>query len=308
MKTQVKKPLSSHGTRVLFLPAARSDPEISLYPKVISCQFGRSKITQIEEDVILKQGSAVWPNEEAAINLVQAHAADVPVPTVYHSIFSRNADGVVRSGMLYMEFIPGESLKSAWPRLSGDDRKRICRDTWVLIDKLRLIPVPQQETGEEMHDGGTQAFYCAADGTSSIIHPLLGDIADPPPPLRDDEALRTRIWERYVEYNGLSYPDGQSVRELLPRSETAVFTHGDIHPGNIIVNDNGGDDGSSGQVRIVGLVDFESAGFLPDYWEYAQAMRFGGAGDREEWRLMMEQTAPRVWDITGIQKARRVLF
>lgn len=280
------------------MPAA-SEPETSLYPKVISSQFGRNKITQIEDDVILKQGSSVWPNEEAAIKLVQAHAADVPVPTVYHSIFNRHTDGVVRSGMLYMEFIPGESLQSAWSRLDKDDRERICRDTWALVDKLRRIPRPQQQD--------TQVLYCAADGSSSIVHPLLGDIYEPPPPLWDDEALRTRIWERYVEHNGLSYPDGQTVRDLLPRSETAVFTHGDIHPGNILVNDKE-EDGSSGQVRIVALVDFESAGFFPEYWEYAQMVRFGGEQDEDEWRLMMEQTAPRLWDVSGIQKVRRVLF
>lgn len=282
---------------------ARSDQEENLYPKVISSQFGRNKITQIEDDVILKQGSSVWPNEEAAINLVQAYAADVPVPTVYHASFDRDPDGVVRHGMLYMEFIPGESLQSAWPRLGMGERERICRDTWALVDKLRLIPRPQQEMKEE----DTQVFYCAADGTSNIINPIVGDIYEPSPPLRDDEALRTRIWERYVEYNGLSYPDGQSVRDLLPRSETAVFTHGDIHPGNILVNEKEEDDGSS-DVRIVGLIDFESAGFFPDYWEYAQMMRFGGERDEDEWRLMMERTAPRVWDVRGIQKARRVLF
>lgn len=300
-----------------------------MYPKVISSQFGRNQIIQIEDDVILKQGSSVWPNEEAAIKLVQGHAADVPVPTVYHSSFNRNPDGAVRSGMLYLEFIPGETLESAWPRLSKDDRERICRDTWALIEKLRRIPrpppPPPPPPPQLRQEDDTQVllFYCAADGTSSsLLNPLLGDDSAPPPPLRDDEALRARIWERYVEYNGLSYPDGQSVRELLPRSETAVFTHGDIHPGNILVNvvnddkedEEDEDDASSsssssrGQVRIVGLVDFESAGFLPDYWEYAQMMRFGGEGDEDEWRLMMERTAPRVWDVRGLQKARRVLF
>lgn len=207
-----------------------------------------------------------------------------------------------------MEYIPGKSLESVWPRLSEDKKERICQETWGLIEKLRQIPRPEKTTYIASIDGEqAQLFYCAADGTSHIIHPLLGDIYDQSPPLRDDEALRTRIWERYVEHNGLSYPDGHSVKDMLPRSETAVFTHGDIHPGNILVNEDE-EDVDSGQVRITGLVDFESAGFFPDYWEYAQMMRLGGEGDEDEWRLMMERTAPRVWDVKGIQKARRVLF
>lgn len=284
-----------------------ADPETSVYPRVISSQFGRNKITQIEDDVVLKQGSSVRPNEEAAIKLVQAYAADIPVPTIYHAMYNRSATGVVSTGMLYMEFIPGESLESVWPRLSECHKERICRETWGLIDKLRLIPRPEKATDIGNHGGKIQLFYCAADGTSNIIHPLLGDIYDQPPPLRDDETLRARIWERYVEYNGLSYTDSHSVKDILPRSETAVFTHGDIHPGNILVHEDE-EAGTSGQVRIGGLVDFESAGFFPEYWEYAQMMRFGGEGDEDEWRLMMERTAPRLWDVEGIQKARQVLF
>lgn len=279
-----------------------------MYPRVISSQFGRNHITQIEEDVVLKQGSSVWPNEEAAIKLVQTHAAGIPVPTVYHAIYNREATGFIRTGMIYMEYIPGKSLESVWPRLREDNKEQICQGTWGLIEKLRQIPRPEKMTNTENQDKEhVQLLYCTADGTSHIIHPLLWDIYDQPPPLRDDEALRTRIWERYVEHNGLSYPDGPSVKDLLPRSEAAVFTHGDIHPGNILVNADEADV-ESGQVRIVGLVDFESAGFFPDYWEYAEMMRFGGEGDEDEWRLMMKRTAPRVFDVKGIQKARRVLF
>lgn len=62
---------------------------------------------------------------------------------------------------------------------------------------------------------------------------------------------------------------------MLPRSEVAVFTHGDIHPGNIMV-DKAKDDGGSSGVHVTGLLDFESASFFPDYWEYAQIMTSGG--------------------------------
>lgn len=290
---------------------SKPEPDSSPYPKIISAQFCRNRVIQIEDDVVVKRGQLTRPNEEAALKLVKAHAPDVPVPTVYHSHFERDTDGKVSMGRLYLDFIPGESLQSAWPRLSMSDKERLCRDTWALIDKLRLIPRPQD--GEKLEDG-QQPFYCTADGSTHIMHRLLGggNDYDRSPPFRDDEALRTQIWERYVEHNGLSYRDGQSVRDELPHLDKAVFTHGDIHPGNILVNEKKGD-GSSGQVEIVGLVDFESAGFVPDYWDYAQVMRYAPlredyVEDEGEWSVVMERTARRKWNIRGIQKARRVLF
>lgn len=216
--------------------------------KVISAQFGRNEIIRIEDDAVLKQGSSTRPNEEAALKLVQAYAPDVPVPTVHHSNYTQHPNGFVTIGRIYMDFIPGETLESAWPRLSMSDKERLCRDTWALIDKLRLIPRPQQEGNGEIQENGAQLFYCAADGTSNIVHPLVGGMWEPAPPLYDDEALRSQIWKRYVEFNGLSYQDGQSVRDLFPHSEKAVFTHGDIHPGNILVDEKKEDDDSSGQI------------------------------------------------------------
>jgi Ser/Thr protein kinase RdoA (MazF antagonist) len=46
-----------------------------------------------------------------------------------------------------------------------------------------------------------------------------------------------------------------------------VFTHGDANCANILVRDG----------KIVGLVDFEFAGFYPEYWEYTNAMNIGPA-------------------------------
>lgn len=276
------------------------DPEDASLPRVISNEWGRNKITQIEPDVVMKQGSSVWPNEEAAIQLVQAHLQDaVPVPSIYHATFERDDNGAVEWGTLYMDFIPGRTLRSAWPSLGEGARERVCRDTWAMIEKLRGIPRPEAEGG---------AFYCAADGSSKMIHPLLGDESDTYPPMKNDQALRDRIWERYVENNGLSYADGQQVRDMLPRSEVSVFTHGDIHPGNILVEDDGDAEGAGkdGNVKIVGLVDFESAGFYPDYWEYNEMV--ASRNEDSNWSQMMDRTKPKEWDVTGIMKARRVLF
>lgn len=94
-------------------------------------------------------------------------------------------------------------------------------------------------------------------------------------------------------------PGRKDVQSTLLRSELAVLTLGDTHPGNILVSGS-----DSIGVQIAAIVDLEYTGFLPDYWECAQMARYGGPDDTDEWRLPMERTEPRAWDVRGIQKAR----
>ncbi|KAJ5683487.1 hypothetical protein N7462_006652 [Penicillium macrosclerotiorum] len=95
---------------------------------------------------------------------------------------------------------------------------------------------------------------------------LLEDLQSPAPPLCSDAELRS------------------------------VFTHTDIAPRNIIIDE---------QSRITGLLDWEYAGWYSDYWEYAQIMRPAFAGDWSRW---MEKTAPQRWDLVGINTARKVFL
>jgi aminoglycoside phosphotransferase len=47
------------------------------------------------------------------------------------------------------------------------------------------------------------------------------------------------------------------------RSYRTVFSHGDLAPRNILVKDG----------RVVGIIDWETAGWYPEYWEYARLKR-----------------------------------
>ena len=53
------------------------------------------------------------------------------------------------------------------------------------------------------------------------------------------------------------------IREIPHR---VTFTHGDLVIHNILVGRDG---------HLFGILDWESAGWLPEYWEYTTAMRFG---------------------------------
>jgi hypothetical protein len=70
------------------------------------------------------------------------------------------------------------------------------------------------------------------------------------------------LWRRNV-------PDPESIddpwRDLLPDNGSIVFTHGDLRPANIIVT-------ATSPAKVVAILDWEQAGWYPDYWEYCKAM------------------------------------
>lgn len=110
----------------------------------------------------------------------------------------------------------------------------------------------------------------------------------------NDSNLRARILERYYHFRGRQYE--HQLPDMLPRSDCTVFTHAGIAPRNITIDE---------QNKVMGILDWEYAGWYPDYWEYAQILRPAFWGD---WSMWMDRTAPQRWDITGINAARRVLF
>ncbi|KAL2788030.1 hypothetical protein BJX66DRAFT_340646 [Aspergillus keveii] len=72
----------------------------------------------------------------------------------------------------------------------------------------------------------------------------------------------------------LTSPLGESFSEVVDRKNLPVrqhtrsfFTHSDLHHSNLLV-ENG---------RLSGIVDWESAGFRPEYWEFTKAM-YGTTG------------------------------
>lgn len=59
-----------------------------------------------------------------------------------------------------------------------------------------------------------------------------------------------------------------------------VLTHGDLHPGNIMVAD---DAECAGGVRVTGIIDWEMGGWYPEYWEMYKALNTRSGNDDSDW-------------------------
>lgn len=64
-------------------------------------------------------------------------------------------------------------------------------------------------------------------------------------------------------------------RDLLPDTGHICFTHADLTLSNIIIS------GELDSQRIAGIIDWEQAGWYPEYWEYCK-LHFGVA-ENHEW-------------------------
>ena len=188
-------------------------------------------------------------------------------------------------GCITMDFIPGSTLSSVWDGFDDQTKQKICQNTWNFIMQWQEIRRPTTLS---------HLYQCLADGSLKTCDPLIQDLNDPPTPLESDEAVRTRIYQRYLHFFGRRHE--HDLLGMLPRSSKSVFTHGDVAPQNIMINRNN---------EIAGIIDWEHAGWYPEYWEYMNIMKPRKDVDWKEW---MNRTAPQRWDLSGIVAARRVLF
>lgn len=244
---------------------------------------GRSWLFRFEEGVLMKQSYDTRTSECAAMQYVHQHAPSVPVPEVYDSDFYDP-----RVGRIFMEEIPGDTLENMWPSLDPIQKELACRDLWDIIMALRQIPRPADIPPEK-------CLYTTVDG--SPLYPQGGLTGNEVAPLREDQhntddAFRNFIVQRYRQNHGPS----EDVKNNFPRSETAVFTHGDIKPRNIMASADG---------RITSLLDFEYAGFMPEYWEdlgmFMEIWEW-----EEDWADMMMRTKPSSWDFEAPRALCRV--
>ena len=264
------------------LLSLKADQEVII---VLAKQMGRL-VPEWDFSWVTKTGFGVRRPEVEAMRLVFKHT-DVPVPEVIFTNFSPEGEETDLNdpeGMIGMTIIPGITLEKKWDMLDDEAKESICLQLWDLISKIRNIPRPQGVVG---------LYQCLADGSLSR-DPMLEDLQKPGRPLLSDSELRSRIYERYLHCGGTRYEN--QLLDMLPTSEHSVFTHADIAPRNVMVDE---------QNNVTGILDWEWAGWYPEYWEYAQIMRpafWGG------WSVWMEKTAPRRWHLRGINAARKVLF
>ncbi|KAK7456420.1 hypothetical protein VKT23_010668 [Stygiomarasmius scandens] len=195
--------------------------------------------------------------EIRAMELVRGHTS-IPVPRIRRVLpyeFQDPRWPGITNCWLVMDYVPGQLLWDAWPRLG------MWKKLWVVVTLRRYV--------KELR---------------KISQPYNGCVGKVP---AHGKPLRCNLPE-VLELRGRSLPSYDALKEYYnvhrrPRareghppygdSHSLVFTHGDIHKLNIIL----GDDGQ------LWLVDWGYSGFYPRWFEYQRMFIMGSEkiyGDR----------------------------
>ncbi|KAJ8516391.1 hypothetical protein ONZ45_g6269 [Pleurotus djamor] len=221
------------------------------------------------------------PDEPLVVDFVRKNTT-IPVPTILDVIPTTSTLGLLDPDPIWHTNAP-----KWWKNPPGPDGKSI---SWMFV--MTEIPgrlLYERGQGFLLSDA-TAEQRCSFEETIASWTAQLHEISSPPdfPPERVSGFLGGRF-KSYRISNHLVGPyrdtaDFHSqgfctvrdermkdrhirrlVDERLKKKYRICLTHGDIVPHNIIVDEN---------CQPVGLIDWETAGWMPEYWETAMASRY----------------------------------
>ena len=206
-------------------------------------------------NLVVKYGPHVRADEALAMSF--AHSIGLPAPRAisYGEHFPLIPDEVKSEtiwGSVLMTRLPGEQLSKVLRSLSSSEVENIRKelDSHLSIMRKQISPWGSR--------------VCSMSG---------GAVFGPRIPLGaifpcDNETGFTNAFLFFCEHYRQTRPHRaddviRQATAMLAIPHTIVFTHADLLAHNILVRDG----------HITGIIDWEFAGWFPEYWEYTQMLR-----------------------------------
>jgi hypothetical protein len=237
-----------------------------------------ARVCFVDSDMVVKFGHGVGLGEAEALHLASTRTTIVTPKLLSAYIL----DGV---GYIVMSYERGEPLNQYWDRASSEEQNRVLETLRDYVNQMREIPgdfigpLDRSPCRDGIFEAGygdyTRYSYGPYESEESFDEGIIQALRDRFPPKVFDEHREDDMESTF--FNG-EYMLYQTVREL--KNHKIVFTHADLHPGNIIVRADG----------TVVLLDWGLAGFWPEYWEFYRAMN--SIPWRASWDRMVEKFIP----------------
>ncbi|RKF82150.1 hypothetical protein GcM1_174015 [Golovinomyces cichoracearum] len=202
--------------------------------KTFSRQLGG--VTFLPGRICVKYSSLA---EASTLQFISQHTS-IPVPQVYCSFIHKDQTYIV------MQKIQGEMLAHGWISRTAESKAKIHSQLREMVAEMRKLPPVTCRVSNV--DGGI-LYDGRIDG-----------------PMNFGPFENIQKFHQYLR-GGLAAHETNldDVKELIAWHDGTwnmpVFTHGDLSSLNILAR---GD-------KVVGIVDWETSGWYPDYWEYTTA-------------------------------------
>jgi hypothetical protein len=244
-----------------FVPSRVRIAVYKLLRKVGNWLYGKDGYAQVQRlpfGLYLKYqpGSDALRNEYTALKLLE-HKTTILAPRALDFVSENTGDDDDFSYLLTSR-IPGIPLARCQDGLSGNDYETISAQLKDCVSQMRDIP---NSVNQDM-----------------VICNTLGEACRDP---------RIRDWDPIGPF-----PDEASFSQYLRfsdepsrRGHKIVFTHADLNPRNILVERMSNPAGDR-RWRLSGIVDWETAGYYPEYWDYTKSMFEGFRWSRRHNRIM----------------------
>lgn len=167
----------------------------------------------------------------------------------------------------FTSFIPGTSLDRIWGHLTADMKCDMRDQLDHILTELRQLPGPCRP--EYLGAGAPPVCKGGYRFEKRSAAPIVSE---------------TQFNDFLLEDTLLEPARASYFHASLPSSHRIVMTHGDLCPSNILVED--GEDG----LRIAGIVDWDTGGAYPEYWEYVNALK-SSIYSEDDWCLYLPEVA-----------------
>ncbi|EGS17586.1 uncharacterized protein CTHT_0069230 [Thermochaetoides thermophila DSM 1495] len=223
---------------------------------------GSRKVWRIG-DYILKQTPYEGVNNEVAtLRFVQQHTT-IPVPVVYDEWLSPDR----RFHYILESRIPGKSLKQCWGVLSRKGRERIARTVLKYMQELSQFRSDRLES--------ISSNKLRLNNFVPKPYKVLLNI------WRTDNDIFDNEYRPALLSSGVDDGVILVLKNTMPPCQGQyTLTHGDLFTGNIIVDPV--------KEQVTGIIDWESAGFWPAWFQYAR-ITLGAGGWDDEWKALLSR-------------------
>lgn len=227
---------------------------------VVLHKFVNRRVTLRPDGTAVKAGKHIRLEEADALRIAEANG--LPVPHVHET-------GIRADGMRFirMDFIEGQSLDKLWVGMEHGKRKDIVRQLRHLVKCMRTIEAPPDTVG-------------GCDGKT--FRDTREHMTYYSPNCKDEQGFNQYLLDAIR--NTTFSPMYRAFEGRLRTNHRIVLSHCDLAPRNTMVKDG----------QIVALIDWEEAGWFPEYWDYVKFFqRAVGCAGWAEWAdEVFEETYP----------------